>query len=50
MMNLQISKAENGFLITVGGDTAWMGRDARFVFNTWEAAAVFLASLNERLK
>jgi len=49
-MNLQISKVENGFIITVGGNEAWCGRDARFVFSTWEAAAVFLSSLNERLK
>ena len=50
MMHLQISKVENGFIIKVGGDDAWAGRDAHFVFSTWEAAAVFLSSLNERLK
>jgi hypothetical protein len=50
MMNLQITKAENGFIITVGGDAAWMGRDARFVFNTWEAASGFISSLNDKFK
>ncbi len=50
MMNLQISKAENGFIITVDGDIGWRKQSARFVFNTWEAAAVFLSSLDEHLK
>lgn len=50
MLSIQLSKAENGFIVTVSGDVSWGGRDVRFVFNTWEAAAVFLSSLNERLK
>ena len=49
-MNLQISKVENGFIIKIGGDVSWCNRDSCFVFSTWEAAAVFLSSLNERLK
>ena len=50
MLNLQIAKVENGFIITVGGDAAWMGHDTRFVFSTWEAAAGFISSLNDKFK
>jgi hypothetical protein len=54
MMNLQIAKVENGFIISVSCDTitppGWGKQDARFVFNSWEAAAGFISSLNDKFK
>ena len=51
MLNLQISKVENGYIVIVDRDPNHFDRcEGRFVFITWEAAVGFLSSLNERLK
>jgi len=52
-VDFRISKVENGFVVTITGGTDAcfnMSHQYQYVFNTWEAASVFISSLNDKFK
>lgn len=52
-IDLRISQVENGFVVTVtgGSDACFnLSHQYQYVFNSWEAAAGFISSLNDKFK
>ncbi len=50
MLDLRIEKVDNGYIVTVKRERIEWGETstARNVFNTWEEAASFMASLHDK--
>ena len=50
-LDIRIEKVENGYIVSVSGVYDPLNaKQLIYVFNTWEAAACFISSLNDKFK